>query len=120
MKHVAQLTGKYDFCVLTGTRETYERRAVLSKHLFTEFEYFSSSIDQFKGGISPLIKKQLLKQFPGACLWTEVVQGRVGKLPLKGPHGTLEIIAVYLDPHSKSEQRHQIECIEHAMNSSSH
>ena len=54
---VEQLSSKYEFTILSETRETMERKATLDHRFLCQHEYFSTYIDQFKGGVGILVKK---------------------------------------------------------------
>jgi len=69
--------------------------------------YLESSIDQFKGGIGLLVKRSFLCQFAEVVVnqdWVLLVEGRVGRLSLRGSRGCLDLLIVYLDPSDASSQ----------------
>lgn len=110
IQHVERLASQHDFVALSETRETLERKATLDHHLSGEYEYFSSYMDQYKGGVGLVVKKQFLRKFI-TIDWQVVVTGRIGCLVLSGKKGTLHIFVVYLDPESKLEQIQQIKML---------
>ena len=105
--YVADLCEKHDFGVLSETRETLERKKTLDHRLLAGNHYFSSYLDQFKGGVAIVLSKSYLKRFSDTDLancWTVIVKGRIERLSLIGPSGTLHIVAIYLDPEDKASQ----------------
>ena len=120
---VEQLSSKYEFTILSETRETMERKATLDHRLLRQHEYFSTYIDQFKGGVGILVKKEFMKKFPNTDLktcWKIIVPGRVGRLELLGPQGSLQIFAIYFDPSSQSLQKSHIEAIDKVIDNRFH
>jgi hypothetical protein len=105
------LAAKHDFVGLTGTQETEERRSTIDHHILNQNMYFSSYIDQFKGGISLVIKRTFIQRFFPTTTndnWQVIAKGRVARLMMEGPHGRLHIYVVYFDPSCKTNQ---IDCI---------
>lgn len=108
---VARIASSKDFTILSETRETQERKATLDYRLLSDHVYYSSYLDAHKGGVGILGKKCFLKKFPltdATNCWKVLVRGRVGRLCLSGPLGTIHIYAVYLDP---SHKKYQKQCI---------
>jgi exonuclease III len=106
-RHVERLASQHDFVGLSETRETAERKATLDHHLNDEYKYFSSYIDQYKGGVGLVVNQRFLQQF-SRYEWQVVVVGRIGCLELSGKKGSFHIFVVYLDPESKQAQIQQI------------
>ena len=89
------------------TRETAERKATLGFHWTSQFKYLSSYIDQYKGGISLLVKYDFLKRFYEVDVkrdWCIIIPGRLARLALYSGKGTIHIYVCYFDPTSTGAQ----------------
>ena len=105
-----KLASAHDFLALFETRETEERKATANQHLH-EFKYFSSYIDQYKGGVGLLVWERFLKlfhDFDPDRDWQSLATERIGRLRLHGSHGALHIFVVYLDPSDRKSQTEHI------------
>ena len=58
IRFAAKLVADHDFLALFETRETQERKATLNQHIPSHCKYFSSFIDQYKGGIGLFVKRE--------------------------------------------------------------
>ena len=114
-----KLAELHDLCILTETRETNARRQYTLDNLPAEYSYFSSGISARKGGIAVLVKRSFLDNFLSHS-WEITSTGRVGCLHLTGKHGTLNIIAVYLDPASVHQQMRDIKSIRNLLDADAH
>ena len=70
-------------------------------------------------GVAIIVKREFLNKFSSSS-WTVALEGRIASLTLQGKYGTLNIIAVYLDPASTSEQVHGIQSVRAAMQEKAH
>ena len=100
---VRGLCAKVDFFGLQETHSTPERALAL-QHEFPEHVFFWSHCSQARGGLAICVSKKFLHQFSTAA-WLEIQEGRVGKLELRGPNGSLDLITVYLDDQSSSARQ---------------
>ena len=62
---VMQLTHAHSVTVLTETRESKERLVFLKSKLPGDLQYFSSRLDQFKGGVAIIVQNSCLQAFSG-------------------------------------------------------
>ena len=100
---VRKYAEKLDLFGLQETHSSPERAAALQGE-FPNHVLFWSHCSVQRGGLAVGVSKAFLKNFCRAT-WTEVEQGRIGKLELEGPKGTLDLYCVYLDDHSAEARR---------------
>ena len=119
MKYAFNIASAHDFLILTETRETKERLQFLLGKLHNGMQYKSSAISQFEGGVGILIKETFLRKFR-SVRWTVIEQGRMARLELDGPAGSLHIYAVYLHPSNKVSQAASIRKLSSVLKSDIH
>ena len=109
-RFLAQLLTRADFVMLSETHGTAGSQAAFTD--IPETRAFWSAGTAARGGVGIIIKLDFLRRFSAdAPCWTELVQGRVGRLSLRGPDGALDLFTVYfptgtrrrLDEHSASQ-----------------
>ena len=84
------------FLVLTETRAIDSRLAFLKTKLAPNLEYFSSGISAYSGGVGILLQKSFAQKFL-LKRWVVLEPGRIARLELTGPRGTLHIyIYIYI------------------------
>ena len=108
---------------LFETRETQERKATLNQHIPSHCKYFSSFIDQYKGGIGLFVKREFLERFDKFNFdtsWQVLRVGRIGRLVLEGIYGLLHIYVVYLDPSDSRHQCSDIDLLGSSLDSRAH
>eukprot|EP00959_Pyramimonas_sp_CCMP1952_P425984 8922632-Pyramimonas_sp.AAC.1 len=119
IRHILSLLGSHDFVGLSETRETEERKAVLSDYLPDGTAYFSSFLDQHSGGIALVIKGTFLKQF-SELEWEVLERGRVAVQRLRGAKGSLYWYTVYFDPCEEDRHIELTRLIAHSVNPAAH
>ena len=112
--YALKLAETHDFCIFTETQETNTRRQLTLDSMPRDYVFFSSGISARKGGVGIIIKRDFLNNFI-VHKWIVASCGRVACLTLDGPYGSLNIIAVYLDPASVQEQLGGIKCIQNQL-----
>lgn len=98
-----QLAECHDFLILSETRETSTRKRHTESSLPKGYVMFSTGISARKGGVAIIAKRAFLDQFKDV-VWTTIIDGRLARLSLDGPKGSLCLYAVYLDPSSADNQ----------------
>ena len=104
MQFAFKLAHPHDITVLTETWENAERLAFLKGKLLAGLKLFSSGCNQYKGGIAIIVRDSFMKQFTYPPAWEVYVEGRVAKLTLRGPSGTLSVHAVYLSQTTQKSE----------------
>ena len=117
---VGKLFHDHDFTCIAETRENFERKALM-KDFIKQWDcaYFSSYIDQYKGGVGIVIKNAFLKSFRSHH-WKVISKGRLGRLSLQGDSGTLHIYVVYLHPSDKCQQKQAITTLNKHLDPNAH
>ena len=110
IRHVEKIAAQHDFACLFETRETLVRKANLDHHLQAEHMYYSSFIDQYKGGVGLVVKRSFLQNF-AQSEWEVITRGRIGRLKMSGEKGSLHIYVVYLDPDCHKQKIESIKAL---------
>ena len=75
LEFVTKLMQHHDFCILTETRLTDQRMHFRDSKICSGFWIQSTYIDQYKGGVTIMIKKRFLDLFDLECSWEVIEQG---------------------------------------------
>ena len=106
---VRQYSSNLDMLGLQETHSTPERALALESE-FRQHAFFWSHCSLQKGGVALGISHEFMSRFSKAS-WTEIEQGRVGKLELRGSQGSLDLFCVYLDDQSSASRRNSFDLI---------
>ena len=117
---IIKLLERYDFIVVTETRQTSARELFLKDKLPKDLEVFSTYLDQYKGGVSVIVTRKLMDQFENPAMWQVTEQGRSGTLKLSGKKGSLHISGAYPPPTTAVEKCNSIRLLSLGLTNRAH
>ena len=108
------MAGK-DFGIITETHSTPGK--IIGAKQPTGYKCFWSHGSSTQAGVGLVVSHQFLTNFNPveSADWAELEQGRLARLSLKGPQGSLDIFAVYMqsgsDPSNRNARKHSIQIL---------
>ena len=117
--HALKLARVHDFTILTETRQTAERLAFLKGKITNDLVVYTSEITQYRGGICMLVSNTFIDMF-SSVTWNVMEEGRLARLELSGPQGTLHKSSVYLHPSCPPSQAADIRMLARSLDANAH
>ena len=103
-QHMWSLLNRVDFAGMAETHGTDGHATACTLPDSSDF-FWSHGETRFNAGVGLAVKKSFLQHFnpPSPTDWCEMEPGRLAKLPLRGPNGSLDLVVAYLPTGSGTD-----------------
>ena len=105
LNFVREILETHDFIGIQEAHSMEGRVKAFDNEFNLHFRSFWSHLSPRQGGVGLILTLKFLQQFDPDPVWTDIVPGRVARLRLRGPCGSLDIFVCYLDARDRNARQ---------------